>query len=91
MSSDFTRRYELGVQRNTQLDLAVNGLVDQRTFADPRRAPTAEQFQATQDRISVLLEQASGREFTDSEQLEWSTAMHTTAAHYAADEQAQAR
>lgn len=80
--------YELGSQRLTDRDLAFNGLLDQHTAADPRHAPTAEEFEATQEKTSALLGQASGREFTDAEQLEWSTAMHATASHYAAEVEA---
>ena len=91
MSRDFTRRYDVGVQRYGELDLAFNGLLDQRTAADPRHAPTEDGFRSARDRISVLLGQADGRAFTDAEQVEWQSALGSAASYYAAEEDGRAR
>lgn len=81
-----SNEYSLASERHNALDLAFNGLLDKHTAADPRHAPTPEQFRSAQQKTSVLLDQAKGRQFTDSEAVEWGAALHTQASHYAAEE-----
>ena len=83
--------YDIGSQRTTELDLAFNGLVDQRTFADPRHAGSAEDLTRANLAVNSLLGRVRGRQFTDSEQAQWASALGEQAAYYAAEEEGRAR
>lgn len=79
------QRYDLGVQRTNERDLAFNGLLDQRTFAPPRQA-SPEALAGSFDTVARLPHTAPDRAFTDIEQAEWTSALGTQASHYAAEE-----
>lgn len=78
--------YQRDSQRLTELDLAFNGLLDKQTFADPRHEVTAEGLRSTQDTVSMLLDQARGRDFTAREASEWQAALSDQASYYATEE-----
>ena len=83
--SDSANTYSMDSQRLTQRDLAFNGLADKHSFAAPSLAAPSD-LAAAHDTVARLAGEASGREFTTSEQQEWQTALGTQASHYAAEE-----
>lgn len=83
--------YELGTQRLTERDLAYNGLLDKHTSANPAHAPTVGELAKAHDTVVALAAQAAGRPFTDTEQAEWTSALGSQAAYYAAEEEGRAR